>query len=137
MRPVTISQGGIRIIIKSLIAAASLIAQVVFFIGFGWMLVDMYSLVHVMTPAMEEDSSLLVPYIRETFDSYRRVLGIGIVGAVVSYLIYLKSDFRASWYLKGTRILGWLWLPLIPIGTLIGVVLLGARKAAIEPVADD
>jgi hypothetical protein len=128
--------GAFGINIKSLIAAASLVAQVVYFVGFGWMLVDMFSLVNVVTPEMEEDSRLLVPYIRETFDSYRPALGIGIIGAVVSYMIYLKSDFRASWYLNGTRILGWLWLPFIPIGTLIGAVLLGARKSAIESAAE-
>ena len=101
------------------------------------MLVDMFSLVYVMTPEMEEDTSLLIPYIRETVDSYRPALGVGVIGAVVSYIIYLKSDFRAPWYLKGTRTLGWLWLPFIPIGTLIGIVLLGARKSAIETAADD
>lgn len=101
------------------------------------MLLDLFSLMNVMTPEMEEDSSLLVPYIRETLDSYRPALGIGVIGAVVSYIVYLKSDFRAAWYLRGTRILGWLWLPFIPIGTLIGIVLLGARRSAIESAAEN
>ena len=129
--------GAVKINTKSLIAAASLIAQAVFFAGFGWMLVDMISLLNIVTPEMEEDSSLLVPYIRETLDSYHPFLGIGVIGAIASYVIYFKSDFRASWYLKGTRILGWLWLPFIPIGTLIGIVLLGARRSAIESTAED
>jgi hypothetical protein len=135
-QPATSSRGT-KIHIKSLFAAASLVAQAVFFVGFAWMLVDMFSLVNVMTPEMERDSSLLIPYIRETADSYRPALGIGVLGAIASYIIYFKSDFRKSWYLKGTRILGWLWLPFIPIGTLIGIVLLGARRSAIEAAADD
>ncbi len=85
---------------------------------------------------MEEDSSLLIPYIRETFVSYQPLLGVGVIGAIVSYVIYVKKIFRASWYLKGTRVVGWLWLPFVPIGTIIGIVLLGARKAAIESQSD-
>lgn len=122
---------------RSLLAAASLIAQVVFFVGFAWMVVDIFSLVNVMTPEMKEDTSLLVPYIRETLYSYLSVLGVGIIGVTASCIIYLKSNFRASWYLKGTRILGWLWLLLLPVGTLLGLVLLGARKSAIQSAVDD
>lgn len=97
----------------------------------------MFSLVNVVTPEMEQDSSLLVPYIRETFESYWPALGVGVIGAVVSCIVCLKSDFRASWYLRGTHILGWLWLPFIPIGTLIGIVLLGARKSALESTEEN
>lgn len=81
---------------------------------------------------MLEDSNSLIPFIEETFDSYRPALGIGVVGAIVSCVIYLKSEFRAPWYLRGTRILGWIWLPFLPVGTVIGIALLALRKSAIE-----
>ena len=97
----------------------------------------MFSLVNVITPEIEKDSSLLLPYIRETAASYRPALGIGIIGSIVSLFVYLKTDFRAPWYLKGTQIIGWLWLPLVPVGTLIGIVLLGARKSALESAEEN
>ncbi|MGI9225459.1 MAG: hypothetical protein ACR2QX_13330 [Woeseiaceae bacterium] len=122
--------------IKSIIAAASLIAQATFFVGFVFLLVDLFNLTNIITPDMEEDSSLLVPYILETIASYQPLLGIGVIGAIVSYVIYFKKILRAPWYLTGTRVVGWLWLPVVPIGTVIGIVLLGARKAAIETRSD-
>jgi hypothetical protein len=112
--------------IRTVIAAASLIAQGVFFFGSVFLLADLFSLVNIITPKMEEDPSLLVPYIRETLVSYEPLIGIGVVGAIVTYAIYFNKACRARWFVKGTRVLGWLWLPFIPIGTVIGIVLLGA-----------
>jgi len=91
------------------------------------MLVDMFSLVNVVLPTMGPGSSSLTPYIRETFESYLPTLGVGVAGAVASWIIYRKSDFQASWYLRGARILGWLWVTVVPVGVLLGIGMLGAR----------
>lgn len=118
--------------IKPIVAALSLIAQAVFFIGYVFLLADLYGLTYIITPAMEEDPSLLAPYIRETIVSYQSVIGIGIVGAIVAVVIYQRKIYSADWFLAGTRVAGWLWLPFVPVGTIIGIVLLGARREAIE-----
>ena len=119
----------------TILAALSIATQSVFFVGFGFFIFDLFSLTYIITPEMEQDPSLLHPYIRETVNSYRFAFGIGILGSIATYLIYLKSNFREQWFLRCTRVLAWLWLPFIPIGTIIGIVLLGARKDAVESQA--
>lgn len=122
--------------IVPLVAAFSLAAQLIFFVGLGFLAFDLASLVNIVAPQMEQDPSHLTQYIRETFESYGPTIGTGLLGAVATYAVYLKSAFRATWFLRGTKILAWLWLPLIPIGTLIGIVLLGASREEVEdPVA--
>ena len=122
---------GLRQVLQSMAAAASLAAQAVFFVGLAFATYDVISVVRVFGPQVE-DASMLVPYLRETLDSYQPTLASGIVGAIVGYAVLFKSGFRASWFLSGTRIVGWLWLPFVPIGTLIGIVLLGARRSALD-----
>ena len=118
------------------LAGLSLAAQLVFFLGLGFLVFDLASLVNIVTPEMHQDSSLLTPYIRETFESYGPTVGVGVLGAIATYVVYYKTTFRALWFLRGTRVLGWLWLPFIPVGTFIGIVLLGARRDAVESQSD-
>lgn len=108
----------------SIIAAASLVAQAAFFVGFGFLVADLLSLRNVVTPEMGEGSRVLVRYVQETVASYQAVLWTGFIGALAWYLIYLRQIFRARWYLTGTRVLGWMWLLLLPIGTGVGIVLI-------------
>ncbi len=120
---------------KSLFASICLAAQGLFFVGFGFLLADLASLVNIITPEMEQDSTLLTPYIAETFKSYLPLLGVGIIGAVTDFILLSKVKYWASWFLKESRVIGWLWLLFVPIGTIIGVVLLGARREAIKTLA--
>ena len=103
-----------------------------FFLGLPFLVADLVGLRYVITPEMEQDSSLLVPFIRETIVSYQPLVGIGVIGAIVTYIVYYKYEYDAPWFLTATRVLGWLWMPFIPIGTLIGIVLLGARRSALD-----
>ena len=123
-------------VVRYIIAVAGLVAQVLFFVGLVFLLVDLNNLKYVMTPEMQEDSSLLVPYLRETLVSYYPVYGIGFIGAVVCYVVLYKKLIDRTWFVKSTRLLAWLWLPFVPVGTLVGIVLLGASKEAIEASTD-
>jgi hypothetical protein len=106
----------------SIIAAASLLTQAAFFIGFGFLVSDVSGLRYVIAPDMREGS--LLPYIQETIASYQAVLWAGLVGAAVYGGIYFRKLVSARWFLTGARMLAWLWFLLIPVGTLVGVVLI-------------
>ncbi len=105
----------------------SLLAQGVFFLGFVFMMRDLLTFPpELVTP--ESDPDLVRHYIAETFASYRQSLGIGILGAVATWLIISRAELDDDAFLTTARVLAWLWLPFIPIGTLIGIVILGARR---------
>ena len=115
---------------RTILALASLTAEVLFFVGLVFLASDLWSLHYVVTPAMEDDPLLLTPYIEETVASYGPVYGIGLIGAIANFVLVSRAGFHARWFLKATRFIAWLWMPLLPIGTLIGVVLLGSAREA-------
>lgn len=125
-------------IIKTVFALASLTAEVLFFVGLAFLVSDLWSLQYIITPAMEDDPLLLTPYIEETVASYGPVYGVGLLGAIANFVLISRIRFHARWFLNGSRFIAWLWMPLLPVGTLIGVVLLGsAREAAKQDAGAD
>lgn len=118
--------------IKSVFALASLGAQTVYLVGFVFLLIDLYGLGYMMTPAMRESPTLLAPYILDTVFSYWSTIGIGMIGAMMAWALCSRGNYRKSWYLNGIRLFGYLWLPFVPVGTLIGVVLLHTHKAVMR-----
>lgn len=97
------------------------------------MLFDLLSLPNAVFPGQDVSVRDLIPYMVETIDSYQSILGVGIVGAITAWLLILKGRYRASWFLSASRVFGWLWMPLIPVGTVLGVLLLRSRSKAISP----
>ena len=116
--------------VKAAFAVACVVAQVLFFIGILFLFSDLYGLRFLITPAIEQSPMLLAPYVKETVISYWPVYGIGLVGAIANFLLVSRFEYRAAWFLKVTRIISWFWIPLIPIGTLAGIILLGAARKA-------
>ena len=110
--------------VRSIIAAASLLAQAAFFVGIYFLAADLLSLSNVIAPDRPSEPGLLASYARETITSYQAVLWAGVSGAIVFFGIYLKNALRAHWFLAGARVLGWMWFLLIPVSTLVGVVLI-------------
>lgn len=105
----------------STIAAVSLLAQAVFFVGFGFLVADLLGLPKVITPGMREGS--LFPFIRETVASYQAVLWPGFAGAIICGVIYIKKAILARWFLAGARAMLWFWFLLVSISIVVGVVL--------------
>ncbi len=116
--------------VKAAFAVACVVAQVLFFIGILFLFWDLYGLRFVITPAMEKDLMLLAPYVKATVISYWPVYGVGLVAAIVHVVLVSRFEYRATWFLRVTRLVSWFWMPLIPIGTLVGVFLLGSAREA-------
>lgn len=116
--------------VKTVFAIACLVAELLFFIGIIFLISDLFGLRFVITPTMEDDLMLLAPYVRETLVSYAPVFCIGLLGVIANFVLVSRIEYRAAWFLKVTRVISWLWLPLIPIGTLVGIVLLRSTRHA-------
>ena len=102
------------------------------FVGLGFMLFDLFSLPDALFPDRDFTAEEIAPYLVETIDSYIPVLGVGIVGAIVAWLLILKGRYWATWFLNASRVFGWLWMPFIPVGTVLGALLLSSRAHAVE-----
>lgn len=114
---------------KTALAGASVAAQVVGLLSIGFMVFDLATLPEsLMTQAA--DTAAVNQYIYETVVSYGAWVGAGMVAAIVAWLLILKGEYTAGWFLRVSRVLAWSWLPLIPAGTIVGVLVLSARAAA-------
>lgn len=114
------------------LATASLLAQVVGLFSLGYLCFDLMTLPDALIEPAAGDEALVRQYIAETVVSYGAWLGAGLLGGVTAWLLILKDGYRAGWFLTTSRVLAWLWMPLIPPGTLLGVLILSARAAAFE-----
>ena len=120
--------------IKTTLAGASLITQIVGLLSIGFMVFDLATLPESLMAQAADDTALVNQYVFETVASYGAWIGAGLAAALVAWLLILRGKYTASWFLRVSRVLAWSWLPLVPVGTLVGVLVLRARAAAIADV---
>ena len=116
---------------RTALAGASVATQLVGLISVGFLVFDLATLPESLLAQAADGTALVDPYIYETVASYGAWFGAGMVAAMVAWLLILKGKYTAPWFLRVSRVLAWSWLPLIPVGTIVGVLVLSARAAAI------
>ena len=117
--------------IKTALAGASVITQVVGLLSIGFMVFDLATLPESLMAQAADDTAPVNHYVFETVLSYGAWIGAGLAAAIVAWLLILKGKYTACWFLRVSRVLAWSWLPLVPVGTLVGVLVLRARAVAI------
>jgi len=110
--------------IPALLAAASIFAHALFFIGAGFVLADLLVLPRVFAREIEGDWIRVWPYVAETLPGWWPVLALGLASASLAGWLLWTSRFGAAWFRTATRVIGWLWLPLLPVGPVVGAALL-------------
>lgn len=96
------------------------------------MLFEFYTSVEILIEIAAGDRAVLKRLILETIASYSFYIGAGIIAAILALLLILKGQYRATWYLRTSRVLAWIWLPFVPVGTLLGALVLSACSADID-----
>ncbi len=114
-----------------MLAIICVLAQVLGLSSIGFMLFDLFTFPDELV-AGAGDAKALTPFIEETIASYRPYFGTGVVGAIAAWLLILKGRYWADWFLKTSRIISWIWMPVVPVGTVLGILVLSARSVAIE-----
>jgi len=123
-------------LINPMLAAVVLIAQALAFVGLGYMFADIVVLPDVLFPGRRATLAELAPYVVDTVVSYWAVFVIGALGALAALLLILKGKYQATWFLTTARVLGWVWVPLFPLGTVLGILILRARSSAIRQLSE-
>ncbi len=120
-----------------LIAAICLAAQLVGLVAIYWMVFEFVTLPDELFRQFTADTQAIQRYVVETGASWQPLPFVGVVGAVAGWLVILNGRCRDAWFLATSRVIAWLWLPVIPVGTVIGVLVLFARRRAIRNQLDD
>ena len=66
----------------------------------------------------------------------RPALLVGLIGGLLAWIALARLGYHEAWFLRANRIYGWFWIPLIPVGTVMGVALLVARRRALNPIEE-
>ena len=53
---------------------------------------------------------------------------IGLAGVLMAWLVLRNRENRPSWFLPVSTFFAWMWMIFIPIGTVIGVLMLKWRR---------
>ena len=120
-----------------LIAAICVAAQLVGLVAIYWMFFEFFTLPDELLQQFTADTETTRQFIVETIESWQPWPFVGFVSAVVGWLLILNGRCRDAWFLAVSRVLAWLWLPLIPVGTVIGALILISRAKAIRERASD
>ncbi len=120
-----------------LIAGICIAAQLVGLLAIYWMLFEFITLPAELLQQFTADTETTQRHLLETFASWQPWPFVGLVGAVVAWLLILNGRCRDAWFLTTSLILACIWLPLIPVGTLIGALVLFARAKAVREKATD
>jgi len=115
-----------------LVAAVSIAAQLAGLVAIYWMCFEFFTLPDELLRQFTANTEATQRYLVETFSSWQPWPFLGFVGALVSWLLILNGRCRDAWFLAISRVLAWIWLPVIPVGTLIGALVLIARTKAIR-----
>ena len=59
---------------------------------------------------------------------------VGLLGVLIARPILRQKGDRPQWFLRVSTLLAWAWLVFIPVGTVIGLLMLRWCKA--EPIGD-
>ena len=117
------------------VAAISIVAQFMGIIAIYWMLFEFFTLPEELLRQFTADADSIRRYVVETFASWQPFPFVGLVGAVLGWLLIWNGRCRDAWFLTASLPLACLWLPLIPVGTVIGTLVLLARARAIREQA--
>ena len=121
---------------RSAFAYVCLAAQLLFFASLVAMLVEVFSLTVIAPDQPEPKVTDVQNQLAAIFDKYRKFFGIGVLGAIAHLIVLKKRAVREQWFLTFSRVFGWTWIPLIPIGTILGILMLGARQSELALQAD-
>ncbi len=113
-------------------ALLSLFAQMIGLLGIGFLIWDLLVLPRVFYPDGDWSVAGLLPYALETVIGYWPILLLCAIGVSMAALLMVSARFRARWFLTSCRILGWLWMPFLPVGPVFGAMLLFARAHAVR-----
>ena len=113
-----------------LIAGISVAAQLVGLVAIYWMLFEFFTLPEELFRQFAASTETTRQYLVETFASWQPWPFVGLVSAVVGWLLIQNGRCHDAWFLTISLVLACLWLPLIPVGTVIGALVLLARSKA-------
>lgn len=113
---------------KSLIAAASTVTQLIYLLSLLGATVSSIELIQNDRLWSSGDPKLLAGAISSILMYLIIGAVIGFVGVFLSWLVLRDKKGRPSWFLPVSTFFAWTWMVFVPIGTVAGVLMLRWRR---------
>ncbi|MEM6817415.1 MAG: hypothetical protein AAF578_01380 [Pseudomonadota bacterium] len=120
---------------KSLAAAASTAIQLIYVLTLLGAITSAIKLFQVESLYGAGDPKLLAGAISMIIIDLMIGTVIGVVGVFLAWLVLRNKNDRPSWFLPVSTFFAWTWMVFIPIGTVIGVLMLRWRRPEEEAEA--
>ncbi|MEM1262493.1 MAG: hypothetical protein AAGH76_08855 [Pseudomonadota bacterium] len=124
---------------RSLFAAVSLFLQVVGLFGLAIAMLGVLKFVQITALYGSPDDPRLVAGGLAQILTGLLVPGMcGFVGVLIAWLLLRKGTESPGWFKQILRVLAWVWIVLVPVGTAVGLLLLVwlRRSTAAESTGD-
>lgn len=116
--------------LKQAVAVLCALAQGVFFLIIPVAVIQLFDVPDGLVETSGLNLKHLASHIAEVLSTYQPLTGAGIIGGVLSWVVMVHWQYRPIWFLKVTQVLGWAWILFIPIGWVLGTLILSGRIAA-------
>ena len=122
---------------KSLIAVASSVLQLIYVLALLQAITSIIKYFQVQSLYGAGDPKLMAGAISTATIDFLLGALIGLIGVFLAWWVLRDKKQRPSWFLPISTFLAWTWMVFIPIGTIVGVMMLRWRKpeSAIETVS--
>ena len=120
---------------KSLTAAASTVIQLIYVLALLGAITSTIKMSQVESLYGAGDPKMMAGAISTIIMELLIGAVIGLVGVFMAWLVLRNKEDRPSWFLPVSTFFAWTWMVFIPIGTVIGVLMLRWRKPENEVVS--
>ena len=113
-----------RIDVKSVLAVASTAIQLIYVLSLLGAILSAVKLFQSESVISAGDPKLMAGAISTIILDFLIGAVIGFVGVLMAWLVLREKEDRPSWFLPVSTYFAWAWIVFIPIGTVIGILML-------------
>ena len=113
---------------KSLIAAASTVVQLIYVLALLEAITSAIKLVQIEVLYESSDPKMMAGAISMVIMDLLIGAVIGLFGVFLAWVVLRNKKEQPSWFIPVITFLAWMWIIFIPIGTVIGILMLRGRK---------
>ena len=83
-----------------------------------------------------DDPQMMASAISESFIGLLIGAAVGLIGVFLAWLVLRDKDARPLWFVRLSGFFAWAWMVFLPIGTVVGALMLRWRKSGPQEQPD-
>lgn len=114
-------------------AAISLVLQLFYVLALLEAMTTTVKLIQIVSLYGKGDPKMMAGGISVMLVDLFAGAAIGLVGVAIAWWVLRDRKSRPLWFVTTSKVLAWAWIPFIPVGTVIGVLMLRWCKPEARP----